>query len=322
MAFIFDRQLLLTGFSPSYLLFSYFIILLQLFVFYFKPACQHRFEVVKNALRQEKQRHRITKQQSNRRKKSLRAKANELQHVQFKRKQEIKRTAYEKKLLGAIKNNPVLLESIENSFKEKHARRYRSGCQTATRQKLSSAAGFKHLRETGVLILPHPKSITRWHRNMSNNPGFNRTVLKKIKDMAKAMSAKEKVVAILVDGMAIKPSITYHPNSDVIHGFPDGQTADFENNNPNHLANEAIVIMVRSLYTKFKQVLGYFLCKSSLGFEKQASIIRQAITFLVQAGLKPVLLVMDQHTTNVKMAEYLGVSEEDPFFNVDTHKVA
>lgn len=47
------------------------------------------------------------------------------------------------------------------------------------------------------------------------------------------------------------------------------------------------------------------------------NIICEAIRRLNKIGFHPVLVVMDQHPTNVKMAQSLGVSIENPVFYVD-----
>lgn len=269
----------------------------------------------------EKKAHKMTRQQSSRRKKALTLKTSQLKNAIIKNKLKVHRTGYQQKLLATIQENPILRESIENEFKKKHGRRYRAVCQIATLQKLTSSAGYRNLRDTGVLILPHPRTISRWHNEIRSEAGFNQGTWKSMKAAAKNMTAKERVVAILIDGMAIKPSITYHAQSDIMYGFPTALKEGFENNNIDILANEAVVFMVRSIYTKFKQILGYFYAKSTLGYEKQADRVREAVQLLLSAGFSPVLLVMDQHATNIKMMEQLGTTLEKPYFTVGSAEV-
>lgn len=143
-----------------------------------------------------------------------------------------------------------------------------------------------------------------------------------MKSEAKRMSTKDKVVAILLDGMAIKPGISYQYSSDTLHGFADdGQKNEDENNDLNNPANEAIMLMVRSMTSNYKQVIGHFLARSSLGYEKQSKIVCEAVGLLTDAGYHPVLLIMDQHATNIKMAEHLGVSGDTPYFEIDDAEV-
>lgn len=278
---------------------------------------------LEDSLRNEKKSHRLCRRLSNRRKQALLKKSRGVQRKDFKRKQESHITTKDKKLLLAVKQNPFLLESVENSLKNKHARRYKHTRRMATILKISSTSAYKSLREAGSIILPHPKTVGRWWSHISWKPGFNKSILRKIKKESKSMSDKEKTVILLIDGMAIKENINYHARSDVIHGFPDdGQSPGCESNNQNNLANEAIVVMIRSLYTQYKQVIGYFLANASLGHARQKEIVIEAILHLKHSGFHPVAIVMDQHTTNTKMAEELGVSTQKPFFVVDEMRIA
>lgn len=68
-------------------------------------------------------------------------------------------------------------------------------------------------------------------------------------------------------------------------------------------------------------MLGYFLANATLGRSVQTNIVCEAVRRLIKAGFHPVALVMDQHATNQKMAEELGVTLENPTFTVDSTEV-
>lgn len=214
-----------------------------------------RIAYLENNLKQEKKLHRICRRTSERRKKAFKDKCDEIRRLKLKQKEKENSATRDKKLLSIVKCNPILLECLENSCKNKYARRYHVSRHFATRQMVSSSSTYKSLRAEGVLGLPHPKTIVRWHKYISILPGFNKQILASIKNIAKTMPNKSKVVAILIDGMAIKPYLDYHAMSDRIHGFPDDGTAKFyEDNKTDSLATEAVVIMIRSLRSKYKQV--------------------------------------------------------------------
>lgn len=242
--------------------------------------------------------------------------------LKLKQKDKDNTAKRDKKLLNTLKKNPVLLESLRNTHCNKHGRRYTASRPFATRQMLSSSSAYRTLRAQGHLTLPHPKSVARWHRHISNLPGFNREILKTLQAAAKAMSRQEKVVAILIDGMAIKPFIDYHAMSDRIYGFTDdGIPKEDEQNSTERLATEAVVIMIRGLHSKFKQVIGYFLAHATLGSTRQKEILIEAVELLQNVGLYPVLAIMDQHPTNVKMVKELGISIKHPIFIVNNQEV-
>lgn len=54
-----------------------------------------------------------------------------------------------------------------------------------------------------------------------------------------------------------------------------------------------------------------------MGSDRQKNIVCEAVRRLNAIGFHPVVLIMDQHPTNVKMAECLGVTVENPVFVVD-----
>lgn len=58
-----------------------------------------------------------------------------------------------------------------------------------------------------------------------------------------------------LDGMSVKPELTYCAKSDTFFGFPyDGADRKIEKNDPTKLATEAVVVMTSGIYSHFKQV--------------------------------------------------------------------
>lgn len=188
-----------------------------------------------------------------RRKKSLNEKNQVIRSLRLQLKKTNVSNDDDKKLIDAVKANPVLKESLENSFKNKHARRYRATRLLATRQKISSTSSYKKFRAANVMCMPHPKTVCRWYQDVQLAPGFNREVLKRMSLKSREMTEQEKTVAVLIDGMAIKAMVDYHAKSDKFHGFPcDGEILN--DNEQLSVATEAITIMVSSIHANFKQV--------------------------------------------------------------------
>lgn len=163
----------------------------------------------------------------------------------------------DKLILETVKNNPIWMESIKNMNKKKHGRRYKFARKFVTRQRLVSTAGYKKLRSAKMLCMPHPKTINKWHQDIDISAGFNEEILKRMKRAGETMGEKEKVVSIMIDGMALKPMIDYHARSDKFHGLPTVDTSRDqlrENNDPLALATESVTVMIRSLSTNYKQV--------------------------------------------------------------------
>lgn len=193
----------------------------------------------------------------------------------------------DKLILETVKNNPIWMESIKNMNKKKHGRRYKFARKFVTRQRLVSTAGYKKLRSAKMLCMPHPKTINKWHQDIDISAGFNEEILKRMKRAGETMGEKEKVVSIMIDGMALKPMIDYHARSDKFHGLPTVDTSRDqlrENNDPLALATESVTVMIRSLSTNYKQVIGYFFANATLGSDFQKKLCVRQSQNLFQLG--------------------------------------
>lgn len=69
------------------------------------------------------------------------------------------------------------------------------------------------------------------------------------------------------------------------------------------------------------QGLGYFLTHNTLGAEQQLKIITESVQALRQIGLIPLVLVMDQFATNIKMTNIAGASINKPYIEIEGKRV-
>lgn len=76
------------------------------------------------------------------------------------------------------------------------------------------------------------------------------------------------------------------------------------------------------MYVYLFQPIGYVLAHHTLGSHSQYEIITKAVISLKQRGLEPVALVMDQCSTNMKMAKDAGATEQTPLLHIDDTTVA
>lgn len=97
--------------------------------------------------------------------------------LKYKAKNKEKMERNDQKLLTSMKENEILLESVVNAGRNKYARRYKHSRVFATRQNLTSTAGYKCVRKSGTITLPHQKIVTGWQKAVSVEPGFNKEVL-------------------------------------------------------------------------------------------------------------------------------------------------
>ncbi|XP_055525417.1 uncharacterized protein LOC129718563 [Wyeomyia smithii] len=170
-------------------------------------------------------------------------------------------TMTDNKLLNKLKQNPVLYNSLGNlGFTPKKRRYNQHAKKFALSTYLCGPRVYRMIQLSKVLCLPSKRTIKRWTQAVKMRPGLNQIILQRMKSEVECWSRLERIVVIAIDGMKIKSSLSYSAKNDFCYGFPDsGYERKVEKNNPQQLASEAVVVMVRGLYKKFKQGLGYFL---------------------------------------------------------------
>ena len=148
------------------------------------------------------------------------------------------------------------------------------------------------------------------------HPGFNKSILEALQLKVQAMSAQDRIVAVSFDEMAIRGGLMYDEGRDEVDGFADGISKSKE------LANHALVLMVRGLYSKWKQPVGYFLGSGPMTGQDLKMLLLECIDKLTNIGLTVIICVCDQGSNNQNLfATQLGSSETKPFFMHNSRKV-
>ncbi|XP_055589942.1 uncharacterized protein LOC129742121 [Uranotaenia lowii] len=237
----------------------------------------------------------------------------------------LRKTKNNDEVLGIeARKNPVIFDSLVNSKKKPHARRYRpETVKFASGLYLSGPRAYRHIQRSKFLTLPCRNSVYNFNKSIRLRPGINYKILELIKQKTlKFNNDQDRLVLVTCDGMSIKPQITYNAKSDVFFGFPDtGRLRKNENNNHMKLASEAITVMISGLYRNYKQPIAFFLAHNSLGSQGQLILLKKCIQAVKRIGLIPVAMTMDQGSTNIKMLREAGVSKNKPWIVVDGEKV-
>ncbi|GFN92684.1 transposable element p transposase [Plakobranchus ocellatus] len=131
------------------------------------------------------------------------------------------------------------------------------------------------------------------------------------------MTPNEKICALLLGEISIKPSLTYNPHQDLVEGFEI--FGHFERTNTS--SNSAPVFMVRGLLSKWKQPLAYILSKGPVKTNTLLSLIKETLQKLVELGLQPKVIICDQASNNRALFNRLGISMNRPFFDYDSFRV-
>ncbi|CAI6353969.1 unnamed protein product [Macrosiphum euphorbiae] len=175
-----------------------------------------------------------------------------------------------------------------------------------------SPATYKFLRNNQQIILPGETTLRRWIGKSKFCPGFNSLWLKQIKNKLETMSDEEKHCVLIFNEMKIKSFLEYSKYLDMVEGFEDlghkGRT--------NKLATQAMVFVVRGLYSNWKLPLAYFLSGSSMSSSILKDLIVDVIEKCTDLGCNIVALVCDQGSNNYSALKHLGCCKEKPFVEI------
>lgn len=165
--------------------------------------------------------------------------------------------------------------------------------------------------------LPSPSTIRCWIGKSKFLPGFNNLCFSQIKKKFENKDYKEKACIICFDEMYIKEFLEYSKEYDFIEGFQDlGPYGRI-----NKSANCSLVFMACGIYSQWKLPVAYFLSHSRVNKMILKDLIIDVVNKLFDVGLFPKLIVCDQDASNQSVLKLLNISEDNPFFNVNDHKI-
>ena len=108
--------------------------------------------------------------------------------------------------------------------------------------------------------------------------------------------------------MSINDSLKYSRQKDVVFGF-----ADFgQEERTKDIATHALVFMVRGVGRKWKQIIGFFLYKTSIPWDRLKQLLYKGLEFCHEARLTVVAVICDQETNQVRLWRELGVTINHP----------
>lgn len=169
-----------------------------------------------------------------------------------------------------------------------------------------SPSCYNYMRRNGV-ILPSPVTVRRWLRTARFMPGINPRYLKNLKMKCETLDSVGKKCVIILDEMAIKKNLEFNDSLDLVEGFEDlGKIG-----RSSILATQALVFLVRGLFHKWKFPLAFYLTKGATGSILK-TILEEVVDELRNIGFDPKLVVCDQASSNRKMYDMLGVTEDNP----------
>lgn len=179
-----------------------------------------------------------------------------------------------------------------------------------------SSSCYRMLEKT--LILPSERSLSNWLSRINMDVGLNQDVLKFFEGVIKNWPLEERVISLVLDEVSLKENVTFSAPSDIFYGFTQ---CGCDGKHKLERANQGLVLMIKGVKQKFKQVIGYYLAKDAAKGECQKDIVVNAIKKLQDTGFVVKVVVSDQGTNNVKMRILLGVTCEKPYTIINDQKV-
>lgn len=175
-----------------------------------------------------------------------------------------------------------------------------------------SSGTYKFLRTKGV-ILPSPSTLLLWLKKFKYVPGCNAKLFHCLKLKIETMDEKSRECILAFDEMALKQCIEFSKQKDVIEGFEDlGELG-----RKPLLAKQALVFILRGIYSNWKIPISFYFSANGVGAEDLLKLLKINLASLKNAGLTPLAVVCDQGSTNQKLYKLLNVTIENPYFIIN-----
>ncbi|KAL8564749.1 hypothetical protein ACOMHN_003595 [Nucella lapillus] len=168
-----------------------------------------------------------------------------------------------------------------------------------------STSAYAVLRSVGFQ-LPHPRTLRRRFSTVLTGVGLCQSLFEMMRLRTLALEEHEKRVTLSLDGRTLTKALTYNHHRDELVGFVNCG----EHHQSDEIADQAILVMIRGLTLKWKQVLEYFVAKHNLATPTLTAIISEIVRTVTGIGLYVDAIVMDQESCQWKWMKDMGVCVE------------
>lgn len=159
-----------------------------------------------------------------------------------------------------------------------------------------SPKSYVYVRKTVMRFLPHPKSISRWYRQISVNTGVCKAAKEAIKN--KVAESQDKVyVNLVIDEMTVRKKV------EIVNGEEFGKV----DVGKGEVATNVIVCMIVCINGKWKIPISHYFIDSLTGKDKK-NIVDDALIAVHETGAKVVALTCDGPRSNLAMFNLLGAN--------------
>ncbi|KAF9796595.1 hypothetical protein SFRURICE_012688, partial [Spodoptera frugiperda] len=159
-----------------------------------------------------------------------------------------------------------------------------------------------------MFVLPSKRAIQKMLSAVTIVPGINNIIISNLKNAVKNLNNESKLVNLLFDEVSLAPGLEYNIKLGKIIGFEDlGPTCR------QSLADHALVLMIKSIKSKYKQPICYTFCTGSTKAPDLKKLIKQCILQLTEIGLTVVATICDQATTNTRVIKMLQAETREKY---------
>lgn len=132
-----------------------------------------------------------------------------------------------------------------------------------------SPAGYRELRDSGVLILPSEKTLRDYRNFFKPKAGFNFDNIERLKNQTNQYFDFRRYVVLAFDEMKIQSKLVFDKHSNELIGFVDLGEKELTDSafGSHEIATHVLVFFVRGVATDLKYVLGYFFTKDLTAYQ-------------------------------------------------------
>lgn len=167
--------------------------------------------------------------------------------------------------------------------------------------------------------LPGPETLLRQIRGIKVGPGMNNPQLfEALKMKVSSFKIPNKYCVLCIDEMAIKANLFYDRASDCVVGLAQNESNNMLIFKP---ALSACTLLLRGLYSRWKQPIGYYFHHTSCPAQTLKDVIFELVNKIKDSGLNICALTTDMGSNNIQLSNLLDISFENPFFYISDQKI-
>jgi len=208
----------------------------------------------------------------------------------------------------------LLRAEVRNYSRKPQARRW-------TQEEL---ADYETMRQRGPrafrvfpITKPTRKTLKAPWKKLRLTPGVNKVLLSAVAKKVAAMPEEDRACFVMFDEISLKVYLSLLEKLDLVSGYVDTGDGD----RGTELAEEALVLMVRSVYGKWKMPIAFWYTHKKMTGSEFAKIFGKALGELLEAGLEVRAMVTDALQKNFTAEQILGATYEKPYFYIGLNKI-